>query len=180
MSQLHRYVRIDDSFKERLAQLIKSSDSAVLAPVNGESAVIVHLKDGELGPRPFPVLLKAGAKGTDYGAVIFIQLTLYDQPGRPLGLEVLVNADSPALSECFVGLEQQATLPLRFFHGYQSIAAVRIDIASERGKWGLALQEAEAMNSHIPVERRDFNLAKAVFTHSVPLMTIPSLIITAS
>lgn len=179
MKQIHNTVTLDGSLKELLAILINAGDSAVLAPVNGESAVVIHLKDDALGPRPFQVWLKTGVMPTDYGAVIFMQLTVYDQPDRPLGLEVLITPDSPTLRECLLALEKQSGLTMLFFHGYELIATVQIDIASAQGKWALAVREAEALNSRIPVERRNFEQAKAAFTQYVPLITMPSTTITA-
>lgn len=180
MSQPHNNFQLDPSLRELLALLISVGYSAVLAPINGESALLIHLRDSELGPRPFPVLLKTGLMPTDYGAVIFMQLTVYDQPDRPLALEVLINTDSPDLRECFLALERQSGLALQFFHGYELMATVRIDIASAQGKWALAVREAEAENDRIPVEQRNFERAKAAFIQSVPLMTLPILTITVS
>jgi hypothetical protein len=78
-------------------------------------------------------------------------------------MESLTNVGDDYHREVFARLLTQDSIQLFCFAGYTLVAAIEVRMPAEKGLWCKALESADALLAATPVDRRDFDAARAAF-----------------
>jgi hypothetical protein len=116
-----------------------------------------------------PVHLRHELYSHPAAPVIRTVLTIYDQPARPLALEMFTNVEQADQREDFARLAEQYQLPLLFYDELLTHRLSKVVPYHDGGKVVAILRRANGLLATIPPDRFSFERAKSAVMHGTSL-----------